>query len=439
MDMVRFAVVGTSAITARFLDALALEQGAALHAVYSRTKQRAQAFGAQYGARAYYDSLQALAADENVDAVYIASPNSLHCAQALCMLRAGKHVLCEKPMAATARQARQMFTAAEENGVVLMEAMRSLYAPGFARLRGLVQAVGPVRRATLSYSKYSSRYELVRRGEPTNIFSTELATGALMDLGVYCVHLALGLFGAPQSLRAAAVKLANGADGAGTILACYEDKLAELLYSKITDGCLPGQIQGEQGTILVHHPDNITRLEVLWRDGRREDIRIQNPPNNMCGEVRHFLHLLGGAPGYEEAKSRTLAALALMDEARRQTGLRFPADEAYTRVPVRGGNNGREKEGRQNGKRHKEGYPPCRAGFGRHGVHRRKNHHPRHKGRHCTRRPRGRGRAACDGPPAQRPARRGAGHPRRALCHHLERCYVRRPRRRQGAGAPCHG
>ena len=60
MDMVRFAVVGTSAITARFLDALALEQGAVLHAVYSRTKQRAQAFGAQYGARAYYDSLQAL-------------------------------------------------------------------------------------------------------------------------------------------------------------------------------------------------------------------------------------------------------------------------------------------------------------------------------------------------------------------------------------------
>ena len=112
------------------------------------------------------------------------------------------------------------------------------------------------------------------------------------------------------------------------ILACYEDKLAELLYSKITDGCLPGQIQGEQGTILVHHPDNITRLEVLWRDGRREDIRIQNPPNNMCGEARHFLYLLGGAPGYEEAKSQTLAALALMDEARRQTGLRFPADEA---------------------------------------------------------------------------------------------------------------
>ena len=62
-------------------------------------------------------------------------------------------MLCEKPMAATARQARQMFTAAEENGVVLMEAMRSLYAPGFARLRGLVQAVGPVRRATpVSYT-----------------------------------------------------------------------------------------------------------------------------------------------------------------------------------------------------------------------------------------------------------------------------------------------
>ena len=142
--MVRFAVIGTSAITTRFLEALAAAgQGAVLQAVYSRTKQRAQAFGAQYGAKAYYDSLQALAADKNVDAVYIASPNSLHCAQALCMLRAGKHVLCEKPMAATAQQARQMFRAAEENGVVLMEAMRSLYTPGFARLCGLDWAVPP--------------------------------------------------------------------------------------------------------------------------------------------------------------------------------------------------------------------------------------------------------------------------------------------------------
>ena len=105
------------------------------------------------------------------------------------------------------------------------------------------------------------RYELVRRGEPTNIFSTELATGALMDLGVYCVHLALGLFGAPQSLRAAAVQLANGADGAGTILACYEDKLAELLYSKITDGCLPGQIQGEQGTCLLYTSPSLSDNE----------------------------------------------------------------------------------------------------------------------------------------------------------------------------------
>lgn len=94
--MVRFAVIGTSAITTRFLEALAAAgQGAVLQAVYSRTKQRAQAFGAQYGAKAYYDSLQALAADKNVDAVYIASPNSLHCAQALCM-RARASMCCAK-------------------------------------------------------------------------------------------------------------------------------------------------------------------------------------------------------------------------------------------------------------------------------------------------------------------------------------------------------
>lgn len=221
-----------------------------------------------------------------------------------------------------------MFRAAEENGVVLMEAMRSLYTPGFARLCGLVQAVGPVRSARIPYAKYSSRYGLVRQGKPTNIFSTEFATGALMDLGVYCVNLALGLFGAPKDIQASAVKLPNGADGAGAILARYDDKLVELAYSKITDGRLPGEVQGEQGTVLVHHPDEITRLEVLWRDGRREDITVQNPPNNLCGEVQQFLRLLGGAQGYEAAKGQTLAALALMDEARRQAGLHFAADEA---------------------------------------------------------------------------------------------------------------
>lgn len=326
--MLNIGIIGCGKIAqVRHLPEYEQNPGARIAGLYDLNQERAQALAAQYGAKAY-ESYEALLADPAIDAVSVCSANVSHAEIAVAALEAGKHVLCEKPMAATAQQARQMFRAAEENGVVLMEAMRSLYTPGFARLCGLVQAVGPVRSARIPYAKYSSRYGLVCQGRPTNIFSTEFATGALMDLGVYCVNLALGLFGAPKGIQASAVKLPNGADGAGAILARYDDKLVELAYSKITDGRLPGEVQGEQGTVLVHHPDEITRLEVLWRDGRREDITVQNPPNNLCGEVQQFLRLLGGAQGYEAAKGQTLAALALMDEARRQAGLHFAADEA---------------------------------------------------------------------------------------------------------------
>lgn len=324
--MLRFAVIGTSDITSRFLDALAGREDAVLYAVYSRSMARAQALGASFGAQVCYDDLEKLAADEQVDAVYIASPNSLHFEQALRMLAAGKHVLCEKPMASTLRQAQQMFAAAQRSGKVLMEAMRSTYTPGLAVLKGLLEQIGPIRRATIQYSKYSSRYDLVKQGRPVNIFSREFSSGALMDLGVYCVHFALELFGAPSRIRAAAVSLPCGVDGAGTILAEYDGKLVELLYSKITDNRLPSQIQGERGSILIAQPDQIEHLSVLWRDGRRRELDIPNPPNGMCGELQHFLLRVAGKADGRRETQRTLAAMQLMDEARRQTGIRFPAD-----------------------------------------------------------------------------------------------------------------
>ena len=325
--MLRFAVIGSGSITKQFLNALAERTDAVLYAVYSRSAARAHELGASFGAQVYYDSLERLAADPCVDAVYIASPNSLHCEQALRMLDAGKHVLCEKPMASTLKQAQQMFTAAQRNGKVLMEAMRSVYTPGITVLQSLLPEIGPVRRATIQYSKYSTRYEFVKQGRPVNIFSTEFSSGALMDLGVYCVHFALELFGVPSRIQAAAIRLPCGVDGAGTILAEYDGKLVELLYSKITDDRLPSQIQGERGSILIDQPNQIEHLKVLWRDGRCRELDIPNPPNGMCGELQHFLLRVAGKMDGQRETDRTLAAMQLMDEARRQTNICFWADE----------------------------------------------------------------------------------------------------------------
>ena len=86
-----------------------------------------------------------------MEAVYVASPNYAHCAQSIAMMRAGKHVLCEKPMASNAREVEEMLACAREMGVVLLEAMKPIFEPSFAALRDALPALGTLRRASLSY------------------------------------------------------------------------------------------------------------------------------------------------------------------------------------------------------------------------------------------------------------------------------------------------
>lgn len=253
--MVRFAVIGTSRITEKFLRSAENCPDFSLEAVYSRTLERGRAFAQKYGARRVYDSLAGLAEDPQVDAVYIASPNASHYSQAMQMMEAGKHVLCEKALASNLPQAGDMFACAREHGVVLMEAMRSIHDPGFQKIRENLPKLGKIRRADFRFCQYSSRYDDFRAGKPQNIFDVNCSAGALMDIGVYCVHPLLGLFGTPDRILAAPVMLRGGIDGAGTILAEYEDKIAELVYSKITSTGLPSEIQGGKGRHdhLLHH------------------------------------------------------------------------------------------------------------------------------------------------------------------------------------------
>ena len=155
--MFKLAVIGTNWISQQFVEAAIQTKEFCLHAVYSRDVEKAREFGSPYNAEAYYDSLHALEADESVDAVYIASPNSFHAPQAGQMLKAGKHVICEKPMASNYSLAQAMFKTAEENNVVLFEAFMSPYTPNFKVLKDSLPTIAPLRHATISYCQYSSR------------------------------------------------------------------------------------------------------------------------------------------------------------------------------------------------------------------------------------------------------------------------------------------
>lgn len=324
--MVRFGIIGTGKIADKFYQANRFGREFELTAVYSRSLDKAKEFGFRKGNLVYFDDLEEFAKSDAFDAVYIASPNCCHHDQAIAMMRAGKHVLCEKPMASNYEEAAEMFRVAEEEGVILLEAMRSIYTPGFLKMTEYMESLGTIRRATIQYCQYSSRYDNFKRGIIENAFKPELSNGALMDIGVYTVACMIRLFGAPKSIKAVGVKLQNGVDGAGTILMEYEDMIGEAIYSKITDSAMPSQIQGEDGSMLIKEIENVKDLRIS-RKKVDQSIHFEQSDNTLNHETHAFIKMIKTGTGWEEGREITLETMKVLDEARRQMDIVFPADQ----------------------------------------------------------------------------------------------------------------
>lgn len=324
--VIRFGIIGTGKIADKFYQANRFGADFELTAVYSRTMQRAREFGFGKGRLAYFDNLEEFAASDAFDAVYIASPNCCHHDQAVQLMRAGKHVLCEKPLASNYDEAAHMFQVAEEENVILMEALRSIYTPGFEKMTEYMKTLGTIRRATLQYCQYSSRYDNYKRGIVENAFKPELSNGALMDIGVYTVACMIRLFGAPKSIKASGIRLVNGVDGAGTILMEYPDMMGEAIYSKITDSAMPSQIQGEDGCMLIKEMENVKDLRIS-RKKVDQAIHFEQSDNTLNHETAAFIRMVKTGTGWEASRDITLETMKVLDEARRQMDIRFPADE----------------------------------------------------------------------------------------------------------------
>lgn len=364
--MLRIATIGTSMITENFIEAIHATEGVSFVGTLSRDAERARAFTREHGGTLPFTSLDKLAVSEAVDAVYIGSPNALHHDQALACIAGGKHVLVEKPFGANAAEAQEVFDAASESGVVAMEAMRPLHDPAFHTCEDALGEVGRIRRAALHFGKYSSRYDDILAGRRTNIFDCNMASGALMDIGVYCVEPMVELFGMPQSIICTASlldrstnELTNGPiDGAGIILATYGDLVVSLSFSKITNDFLPSQIEGEAATLTIDKISTPETARIDYRGTATRNAAKKGPSaigasqralelpacdNSMVYELADFVRAIAEAPAAMErdeiwaamANDRkplghyrdvTMLSLTIMDAARKQVGIAFPAD-----------------------------------------------------------------------------------------------------------------
>ncbi len=151
-----------------------------------------------------------------------------------------------------------------------------------------------------------------------------------MDIGVYCLHALVELFKEPSSIACLPVKIRGDIDGAGAILAGYDTMVADIRYSKINDSDLASVIEGEAGTMEIpniHTPDHI---KIIYRHGSQEEIYNRSAAdNNMIYELQEFIRLIKEQDykACREYELRSRQVMKIMDDARRQGGIIFLADE----------------------------------------------------------------------------------------------------------------
>ncbi len=328
MTKIRFGIVGTNSITDKILDAAKQESRFELTAVYSRTTERANEFAKKHNIPYTFTVLEEMASSPLIDAVYIASPNSLHAPQSILFMNHGKHVLCEKPFASNASEAKAMIEASERNNVTLMEAMKPTLTPNFISIKENINKIGTIRRYFSCYCQYSSRYDQLKDGIIMNAFDPKLSNGAVMDIGIYTIYPMVVLFGRPRKVSATGIKLTTGVDGQGAINFEYDGMNATVLYSKIADSTLPTEIQGEEGTIISDRINIISRVTLRPRNGEETLISNPNPRHEYYYEIAEFINLIEG--GRKESKinshKNSLITLEIIDEIRKQLEITYPAD-----------------------------------------------------------------------------------------------------------------
>ncbi|MBQ4607741.1 MAG: Gfo/Idh/MocA family oxidoreductase [Clostridia bacterium] len=324
----KIGVIGSNFVSDWLCQAVQETGEFTLAAMYSRKQETGEAFAAKYSIPLVYTDMEAFLSSD-LDAVYIATPNFCHAPQAINALKHGKHVLCEKPIATSLAEWKEMESAALENDRVLLEAMRPAFDPAIRTVKENLPKLGTIRRAVFEYCQYSSRYDKFKAGEILNAFNPALGNAAIMDIGVYAVHVCAMLFGRPLSVSSQSVMLCNGMEGMGTIFMPYggetagEGFQAQVVYAKIIDSVNPSVITGENGSILI---DKLSQPGLVTLKLRGQDSQVlftKETDNNMIYQVRAFAELIRNHDIDHAYKKVSAIEMEILDAVREQNGIVF--------------------------------------------------------------------------------------------------------------------
>lgn len=325
-DKIRWGILSTGRIARKFAETILSMSDAALAAVGSRSQEAADAFGAAYHIPHRHASYEALAADPDVDAIYVATPHTLHMENALLCLDHGKHILVEKPFTMTAAQAKTIIDRAREKRLFAMEAVWTRFLPAISRVRHMIAAgdIGDIRLLLIDFG-FDAPFDPTSR-----LFDPAVGGGAVLDVGVYCASFAAMLMGTPDHIHALATLGETGVDSYTTMQFGYRSgALAALTCANRVNTPIEAVIAGTRGHI---------RIPRRWYRPHHFTLTIGDQP-----EQEFSAPYDGGGFQYQVAASmaairagqlespimpldETYSVMQTLDEVRRQIGLVYDAD-----------------------------------------------------------------------------------------------------------------
>ncbi len=324
----RLGIAGSGKIVSTILDSVSTDLFESV-CVYGRNPDRAEEVCRRFGLNGFVSEYESLLGMD-IDTVYIALPNSLHYEFAMKAVRAGKHVIVEKPAVTTVSEFCSLAACAKEHNVLLLEAMNVHFLPAFQKLKETLPEVGSVKIVSFNYSQYSSRYDAFQSGTILPAFDIHLAGGALMDLNVYNIHGIIGLFGIPKSVSYLA-NIEHDIDTSGILTMDYGSFKAAAIGAKDCKAPVMLTVQGDRGMIRMSTPVNmLTEFDLLLNDGTERHIRIEHPKPRHRYEFEEFVRIIDqkDEKKAEDLLSLSRAAMHVLDEARASAGIHFDSDDA---------------------------------------------------------------------------------------------------------------
>jgi predicted dehydrogenase len=304
----KWGIIGPGRIAQKFAAALALVPDATLHAVASRDIEKATQFANTYNAPVFYDNYEALADNDEIDAVYIATPHTFHHAHVLLCLQKKKAVLCEKPMSVNYASTAEMVAAARQNNVFLMEAMWTRFLPIIDKTMQLINegVIGELKYVSADFG-FVAPFDAGNR-----LYNIKLGGGSLLDVGIYPLFLALHILGKPDEIKAFSQLTATGADETTNALLFYKNgRMANILSSIAAQTPIEAEITGTKGTIILDRPwYKGTTIRIRKNDAITDSISLPYGSNGFEGQVQEVHDCL--QKGCTESKLMPLSLSLLM-------------------------------------------------------------------------------------------------------------------------------